>query len=279
MTLPGAIAPANLHVEAYTGEQGAKGHDYSASADAPSHAVFRATRALAPREGLTIVVGFPKGIVTAPTASERARWFLHDNGGVLVGGIGLLLMWAYYLFAVAARRPRSETRRDHPAIRSAAKAARPGTLRHVERMAYDDRCFAADVVDLARARPRSRSARQAGNTRLQRERRRARCAAAMPRPHCCRRPRFAHTLELEAIRALDDRRRDQAAPGRAREKRRRPLFPHQRQARDSGRDHRRRCAAARRLRAWREPDAGRRGFHAGLAQRCGRSASSRSSPA
>ena len=110
VALPGAIAPADLRVEAYTGEQGAKGKDYTATADAPSHATFRATRALAPREGLTIVVGFPKGIVAAPTNEQRVSWFLHDNGGVLVGGAGLLLMWAYYLLrmdraSVAIRNP------------------------------------------------------------------------------------------------------------------------------------------------------------------------------
>ena len=148
VALPGAIAPADLHIDAYTGEQGAKGQDYSARADAPSHAVFRTTRALAPREGLTIVVGFPKGIVTAPSSSERARWFLHDNSGVLVGGLGLLLMWTYYLFQWlrVGRDPK-------PGViipqYEAPDGCTPGMLRHVERMAYDDRCFAADVVDLA----------------------------------------------------------------------------------------------------------------------------------
>jgi uncharacterized membrane protein YgcG len=148
VALPGVIAPADLHVEAYTGEQGAKGQDYTASADAPSHAVFRATRALAPREGLTIVAGFPKGVVAEPSSSERTRWFLHDNGGVLVGGLGLLLMWAYYLFQWlrVGRDPK-------PGVIIAQYEAppncTPGMLRHVERMAYDNRCFAADVVDLA----------------------------------------------------------------------------------------------------------------------------------
>jgi uncharacterized membrane protein YgcG len=148
VTLPGSITPSSLKVEAYTGEQGAKGRDFVASADAPSHATFRATRALAPREGLTIVVGFPKGIVAAPTAGTRATWFLRDNGGVLVGGIGLLLMWAYYFFewVRVGRDPK-------PGViipeYEAPEGLSPGTLRHVERMAYDNRCFAADLVDLA----------------------------------------------------------------------------------------------------------------------------------
>jgi hypothetical protein len=148
VTLPGRVAPAALRLAAYTGAQGAKGGDYVGEADAPSHATFRTTRALAPREGLTIVVGFPKGIVAAPTGEQRARWFLADNGGVLVGGIGLLLMWVYFLWQWlrVGRDPKPGV---IIAEYEAPDGCSPGMLRHVERMAYDDRCFAADLVDLA----------------------------------------------------------------------------------------------------------------------------------
>ncbi len=148
VALPGAVARSQLRIEGYTGEQGAKGQDYVANADAPSHATFRTTRALAPREGLTIVVGFPKGIVSAPTSEQRVRWFLTDNGGVLVGGIGLLLIWAYYLWQWfrVGRDPKPGV---IIAQYEAPEGCSPGMLRHVERMAYDDTCFASDLVDLA----------------------------------------------------------------------------------------------------------------------------------
>jgi uncharacterized membrane protein YgcG len=148
VALPGSIAPSALRLDAYTGAQGAKGSDYVADADAPSHATFRTTRALAPREGLTIAVGFPKGLVAAPTSEQRARWFLADNGGVLVGGIGLLLMWAYFLWQWlrVGRDPKPGV---IIAQYEAPDGCSPGMLRHVERMAYDNRCFAADLVDLA----------------------------------------------------------------------------------------------------------------------------------
>jgi len=148
VTLPGSIEPAALHVEAYTGMQGAKGGDYRAQVSGPSHAQFRATRRLAPSEGLTIVVTFPKGIVAAPTGADSARWFLSDNAGVLIGGIGLVLAWLYYLrqWLRVGRDPR-------PGViipqYEAPDGFSPGSLRHIERMKYDDRCFAADIVDLA----------------------------------------------------------------------------------------------------------------------------------
>jgi hypothetical protein len=148
ITLPGDIATTQIQVEGYTGAQGDKGRDYSASADARSHAQIRATRALAPLEGLTVVVGFPKGIVAAPTTQQRTGWFLRDNGSVLVGGGGLALAWLYYLWqwVRVGRDPK-------PGVVIAQyeppQGLSPGALRHLERMAYDDRCFAADVVDLA----------------------------------------------------------------------------------------------------------------------------------
>ena len=148
ISLPGSISPEDLRIDGYTGEQGAKGKNYVATAEAASYATIRTTRPLAPREGLTVAVSFPKGVVTPPAAAERARWFLADNGGVLVGGAGLVLLWIYYLWQWwrVGRDPK-------PGViipqYDAPDGASPGMLRHVERMKYDDRCFAADVVDLA----------------------------------------------------------------------------------------------------------------------------------
>ncbi|MEO6689334.1 MAG: DUF2207 domain-containing protein, partial [Dokdonella sp.] len=148
VTLPAAIAQDDLHVEAYTGAQGAKGKAYTASVDAPSHAHFAATASLPPHNGLTLVVSFPKGQVVAPTNAARANWFMHDNGGVIIGAGGLLLVWIYYLvqwFRVG-RDPK-------PGViipqYEAPSGFSPGALRHIEKMAYDDRCFTADIVDLA----------------------------------------------------------------------------------------------------------------------------------
>ena len=50
----------------YTGPQGATGADAEVVAEEPGRIVFRTTRPLAPYEGLTIAVAWPKGIVAAP---------------------------------------------------------------------------------------------------------------------------------------------------------------------------------------------------------------------
>lgn len=149
VTLPPGVAAGDMRVEGYTGVQGGKGRDYVATVDGDARASIRSTRALAPQEGLTVVVSFPKGIVAAPSGSQRMDWFLQDNSAVLVGGGGLALLWLYYVlqWLRVGRDPR-------PGVvvpqYEAPAGVTPGALRHVERMAYDDRCFAADLVDLAR---------------------------------------------------------------------------------------------------------------------------------
>jgi uncharacterized membrane protein YgcG len=149
VTLPPGVAAGDMRIEGYTGPQGSKGQDYVATVDGDARASIRATRMLAPQEGLTVVVSFPKGIVAAPSDAQRLDWFLQDNSAVLVGGGGLALLWLYYVlqWLRVGRDPRAGVvvpEYDAPS------GVTPGALRHIERMGYDDRCFAADLVDLAR---------------------------------------------------------------------------------------------------------------------------------
>ena len=64
--LPQPVAPAELRLEAYTGAQGARGLAYEAGSPAPGIARWQLAAPLAPGEGLTIVLGFPKGAATTP---------------------------------------------------------------------------------------------------------------------------------------------------------------------------------------------------------------------
>lgn len=148
ITLPDDIATDRIKVEGYTGPQGSKARNYTATVEAPSHATIQTTTELPPENGLTVVVSFPKGIVASPTDAQRAHWFLRDNAGVLVGGIGLLLLLGYYYLAwlKVGRDPRAGV--IFPQY-VAPEGVTPGAMRHVERMRYDNRCVAADIVDLA----------------------------------------------------------------------------------------------------------------------------------
>jgi uncharacterized membrane protein YgcG len=145
--LPSPVPVDQMHVEAYTGAQGAKGNAYLAELPEPGVARFRLTQTLNPYEGFTIVVTFPKGLVVQPTQATKARWFLRDNRGVLVALIGLIAMLAYMINAWRAvgRDPRKGIviARYEP-----REGQTPAGLRFVERMGYDMRCFTADVLAL-----------------------------------------------------------------------------------------------------------------------------------
>lgn len=146
--LPAPVAADAMRLEAYTGPQGAQGRDYQAQAVAPGQARWTLSRPLAPREGMTVVVGFPKGIVAAPTGAQRAAWLLADNRGVLIALLALvgLLTYCVRRWRAIGRDPRPGTviaRYEPPAGHS------PASLRFVERMGHDARAVSADLLALA----------------------------------------------------------------------------------------------------------------------------------
>ena len=144
--LPQPVPAAKLAAEAYTGPQGAQGRDFQARV-IESGADYETTRALAPREGLTIVLTFPKGIITPPTASERLGWFVAANRAAGVGGLGVLLLGAglYARWRRVGRDPQAGPlfpRYEPPQDLS------PAAVRFISRMGFDSRCFAAGVLGL-----------------------------------------------------------------------------------------------------------------------------------
>jgi hypothetical protein len=146
--LPEPVPVAGMHAEGYTGPQGARGQAYAAELTAPGVARWHLTRPLAPEEGLTIVLTFPKGIVAEPTGAQRAAWLLADNRGVLIALAGLVAMLVYCIrrWRQVGRDPRAGTiiaRYEPP------EGYSPAELRYLRRRTYDTRCFTADILDLA----------------------------------------------------------------------------------------------------------------------------------
>ena len=146
VTLPRPVPAAQLAAEGYTGPQGARGDDYTARV-VDGGAEYQTTRRLAPREGLTVVLTFPKGVVGAPSVLARTRWFLQDNVGAGVSLAGLLLVcgFLYRRWDRIGRDPRpgpTFPRYEAPAGLS------PAAVRFVDRMRADGRCFAAALLGL-----------------------------------------------------------------------------------------------------------------------------------
>ncbi|MCU0559043.1 MAG: DUF2207 domain-containing protein [Desulfobacterales bacterium] len=144
---PGVPAEA-LALEAYTGPAGAQGRDFSARVTAAGHALFTTTRALAPGEGLTLVLGWPKGFVAEPTLAAKSAHLLRDNLTLLVAAAGILFLLGYYLLVWAAVG-KDPARGVIMPIYTPPDNLSPAAMRFIAQMGYDHRVFAAAVIDMA----------------------------------------------------------------------------------------------------------------------------------
>jgi hypothetical protein len=136
-----------LKVEAYTGPQGSRARNYQAFVRHGAVA-FRTTQALAPREGMTIVVAFPKGVVAPPSGAERFDAWLETNPAVIAALAGLLVLSVYLtlVWRRVGRDPKAGPR--FPRYEPPAGLG-PGAVRWLDRMGYDHRGFAAALLGLA----------------------------------------------------------------------------------------------------------------------------------
>jgi uncharacterized membrane protein YgcG len=136
-----------LKYAAYTGYQGDRGHDFTVQSG-DHDIVFKTTRRLAPKEGLTVAVSWPKGVVHEPSSQERAGFLLRDNVALAVGLIWLAVLLGFYLW-VWYRVGRDPAGGTIIPLYAPPSGFSPAGVRFVSRMGYDDKAFAAAVVDLA----------------------------------------------------------------------------------------------------------------------------------
>lgn len=148
ITLPREVNADRLRIDAYTGYSGETGQDYTSSIDANGRPVISTTRPLAPREGFTVAVGWPKGIVAEPTRSEKLGHLLSDNRGFAATLAAFLLMLGYFLYAWSRYGRDPEPGPIFPHYEP-PDGFSPAAARYIEKMAYDRKAFTAAVINLA----------------------------------------------------------------------------------------------------------------------------------
>nr|WP_246198049.1 DUF2207 domain-containing protein [Solidesulfovibrio aerotolerans] len=141
ITLPPGAAIGQY--AAYTGPAGAKGRNYAIQTGA---GVFscETTKPLPPGEGLTVAVAFPKGFVQLPTPAQQAL----TNQGFQMAAAGLVVVAVFFLIAwfLVGRDPvRGLT---VPLFAPPPGISAPAA-RYLRRMGYDDKTFAAALVQMA----------------------------------------------------------------------------------------------------------------------------------
>jgi uncharacterized membrane protein YgcG len=136
-----------LNSAAYTGYQGDPGQAFTVRAG-DRDIVFKTTRALGPKQGLTVAVSWPKGVVHEPSGQERVGFFLRDNVAAAIGLIWLAVLLGFYLWAWF-RVGRDPAKGTIIPLFTPPAGFSPAGVRFVSRMGFDDKAFAAAVVDMA----------------------------------------------------------------------------------------------------------------------------------
>lgn len=96
---------------AFTGPVGARGDAFAGAVGSDGVLAVQTTKRLAPREGLSVVLEIPAGVVDEPSDLARARYFLRDHSGWIIGIVGFVLVLGYYVSAwnAVGRDPKAGT--------------------------------------------------------------------------------------------------------------------------------------------------------------------------
>ncbi|MBZ5494380.1 MAG: DUF2207 domain-containing protein [Acidobacteriia bacterium] len=144
--LPPNVRSQVTDLSGYSGYQGDKGHA-TAQKDEDGNPTFRAEN-LAPQQGLTIAVSWPKGLIAEPTAEQKRAWFISDNKSTFVGLAGLIVVLLYYvmIWSMVGRDPASGT---IVPLYEPPDNMSPAAIRFLERMGGDEKGFTSAIMGLA----------------------------------------------------------------------------------------------------------------------------------
>lgn len=100
---PGAVI---TQTAGYSGALGTQGNAFTYRAEGDLH-IFETTRPLQPREGLTVAVGFEKGLIDPPSAADESAMWWQRNGAlaILLASLGGVFFFLHRNFNRVGRDP------------------------------------------------------------------------------------------------------------------------------------------------------------------------------
>ena len=145
--LPSNVRNLVTSLGGYTGAEGEKGQAYTARRDEDSNPTFRAEN-LAPQQGLSIVVTWPKGLIAEPTAEQKRAWFIADNKSIIFGLAGWVVVLLYYvmIWGIVGKDP---ARGTIVPLYEPPDNMSPAAMRFLERMGFDEKTFTSAIMGLA----------------------------------------------------------------------------------------------------------------------------------
>jgi len=145
--LPANITGRVIEKGGYTGPQGSRDQNLTSVQTWESVVHFETTQPLAEREGLTVYVTWPKGLIAEPSRSERTLYLLKDNPGISLGLFGVLLILFYFLYFWYKVGRDPEKGAVFPQFRLPFQMS-PAQVRYVMRMGYDNKTLTAAVISM-----------------------------------------------------------------------------------------------------------------------------------
>lgn len=142
---PGASV---LQQSLYTGRQGSTQSNGEVTARLGNQISFQTTIPLAPKEGFTVAVAWPKGIVKEPDIKDKAYFFFRDNMTAAAGVGGLIILLFYYSIAWAGVGKDPDSGAIIPRFEP-PEGFTPAAARFVMQMGFDNKAFSSAVVNLA----------------------------------------------------------------------------------------------------------------------------------
>jgi uncharacterized membrane protein YgcG len=134
----------------YTGRVGSTEEAVTITRTADNAATFRATRTLAPGEGMTIAAMFQKGVIAEPSEWQRLVWWLSDNRDLILPliAVGIILLYYFLAWSGVGRDPARGTIIPlfHP-----PKGFSPALVHYIHRMGWENSgwtAFTASIFDL-----------------------------------------------------------------------------------------------------------------------------------
>ncbi|HEV2917165.1 MAG TPA: DUF2207 domain-containing protein [Candidatus Babeliales bacterium] len=145
--IPLDIPIEQVQVYAYTGKAGSIEQNYTVSID--NHDInYTTTNPLRRYEGLTIVVGWPKGFVVEPFWYKKFYWFLRDNILLFMATLWIFILLFWYLFWSIRIYFRNKSGIIIPLFYPPENMS-PSAIGFVEHRSFKDTFLAVDIVDLA----------------------------------------------------------------------------------------------------------------------------------
>lgn len=153
------IPKDKIKTDGYTGPMNSKAKDFTYS-EQDGRPYFVTTRPLKPYEGLTIVVGWPKGYIMQPpdisrprdaeaaVSPEKMQFVMPSKNKIVLGELLVLIIVAYYM-SVWAKFGRNPEKGVIVPLFAPPRGISPAACRYIMNMHYDSKAFSAALVSMA----------------------------------------------------------------------------------------------------------------------------------